>query len=299
LIDIDDEKKLRGFYEKRMAAEVPADGLGDEWKGYVVRISGGNDKQGFPMMQGVLTNGRVRLLLRAGHPCYRPRRTGERRRKSVRGCIVDSNLSVLNLVILKKGEGEIPGLTDSTVPRMRGPKRASKIRKLFNLTHKKDDVRQYVVRRPLPEKEGKKARSKAPKIQRLVTPLVLQRKRHRLALKKRRATKKRDDAAEYQKLLAQRLKEAKERKLERRRSASHSKSSVSRESQSSGTGAPAAPKPKVAKPKAPKAAAKPAPAAAAKAPAKPATKSAAAAKAPAKPGKSAGKPKPKPSGGKK
>lgn len=67
------------------------------------RISGGNDKQGFPMKQGVLTNQRVRLLLAKGHSCYRPRRTGERRRKSVRGCIVDANLSVLSLVIIKKG----------------------------------------------------------------------------------------------------------------------------------------------------------------------------------------------------
>jgi len=73
------------------------------FQGYVVRISGGNDKQGFPMKQGVLTTGRVRLLLSAGHSCYRPRRDGERRRKSVRGCIVDANLSVLNLVIVRKG----------------------------------------------------------------------------------------------------------------------------------------------------------------------------------------------------
>ena len=51
------------------------------------------------------------------------------------------------------GEGEIAGLTDSTVPRRLGPKRASKIRRLFNLS-KQDDVRQYVVRRPLAEKEG-------------------------------------------------------------------------------------------------------------------------------------------------
>lgn len=72
-------------------------------QGYVVRISGGNDKQGFPMKQGILTTGRVRLLLSAGHSCYRPRRDGERRRKSVRGCIVDAQLSVLNLVIIKKG----------------------------------------------------------------------------------------------------------------------------------------------------------------------------------------------------
>jgi len=235
LIEVDDEKKLRPFYEKRMAQEVSAECLGDEWKGYLVRISGGNDKQGFPMKQGILTNGRVRLLLSTGHSCYRPRRTGERRRKSVRGCIVDANLSVLNLVIIKKGEQEIPGLTDTTVPRRLGPKRASKIRKLFNLK-KEDDVRQYVVRRPLPVKEGKKPQTKAPKIQRLVTPLVLQRKRHRLALKRRRATKKREEAAEYQKLLAQRLKEAKERKLERRRTASHSKSSVTRTDSTSSAG---------------------------------------------------------------
>lgn len=32
LIEVDDERKLRTFYEKRMATEVPADPLGDEWK---------------------------------------------------------------------------------------------------------------------------------------------------------------------------------------------------------------------------------------------------------------------------
>lgn len=70
----------------------------------MLKISGGNDKQGFPMKQGVLSNVRVRLLLSKGHSCYRPRRDGERKRKSVRGCIVDSNLSVLSLVVVKKGE---------------------------------------------------------------------------------------------------------------------------------------------------------------------------------------------------
>ncbi|MCP5656088.1 hypothetical protein NL311_27140, partial [Klebsiella pneumoniae] len=187
-----DEHKLRIFYEKRMGAEVEADQLGDEWKGYVLRVAGGNDKQGFPMKQGVLTNSRVRLLMSKGHSCYRPRRDGERKRKSVRGCIVDANLSVLALVIVRKGAQEIPGLTDGNVPRRLGPKRASKIRKLFNLS-KEDDVRRYVVKRVLPAKEGKenaKPRHKAPKIQRLVTPVVLQRRRHRLALKKKRLAKR-------------------------------------------------------------------------------------------------------------
>merc|ERR1712108_101310 len=152
------------------------------------------------MKQGILTNGRVRLLLKEGHTCYRPRKDGERKRKSVRGCIVDGNLAVLSMAIVKKGDEEIPGLTDNTIPRRLGPKRASKIRKLFNLT-KEDDVRQYVIKRPLPVKDGKKQKFAAPKIQRLVTPVMLQRKRHRLALKRRRSEKNRMASAEYAKEL--------------------------------------------------------------------------------------------------
>jgi small subunit ribosomal protein S6e len=56
----------RPFFDKRMAQEVPADSLGAEWKGYVLRITGGNDKQGFPMVQGIMQNKRVRLLLSKG-----------------------------------------------------------------------------------------------------------------------------------------------------------------------------------------------------------------------------------------
>ncbi|URE37893.1 VQ motif [Musa troglodytarum] len=70
-------------------------------------------------------------------------RDGGRRRKSVRGCIVSPDLSVRNLVIVNKGENDLPGLTD--------------------------------VERP-----GAKKCSKAPKIQRLVTPLTLQRRRREL-----------------------------------------------------------------------------------------------------------------------
>ena len=56
----------RQFYDKRLAQEVVGDHLGDEFKGYVFKIMGGCDKQGFPMKQGVLTQGRVRLLMHRG-----------------------------------------------------------------------------------------------------------------------------------------------------------------------------------------------------------------------------------------
>ncbi|XP_042859598.1 40S ribosomal protein S6-like [Penaeus japonicus] len=231
LFEFDDDKKLRVFFEKRMGHEVEADSLGEEWKGYVLRIAGGNDKQGFPMKQGVLTNERVRLLLSKGHSCYRPRREGERKRKSVRGCIVDNSLSVLCVVIVKKGEGEIPGLTDRSIPRRLGPKRASKIRKLFNLG-KEDDVRQYVIKRPLSGKDGKKPKYKAPKIQRLITPTVLQRKRFKRAQKRARFAKNKEEKTEFAKLLAMRQKEAREKRAEeiRRRRSSMRDSKASEKS---------------------------------------------------------------------
>merc|ERR1711862_767519 len=105
--EVDDDKKLLPFYDKRMATEVSGDSLGEEFKVYVFRITGGNDKQGFPMKQGVLVNHRVRLLLKKGSSCFRERRAGSRKRKSVRGCVVGPDLSVLMLVLLKKGEAEI------------------------------------------------------------------------------------------------------------------------------------------------------------------------------------------------
>ena len=219
----------RIFYEKKISQEVPADSIGDEWKGYVFRVTGGNDKQGFPMKQGVLLPHRVKLLLADGHSCYRPRRTGERKRKSIRGCIIGPDIAVLSVVIVKKGDEEIAGLTDEVLPKRLGPKRATKIRKFFNLG-KEDDVRKYVVRREVTsKKENAKPYTKAwvydsifqlypmvltcyrirPKIQRLVTPSRLQRRRHLNSIKKRRIERQKEEKVEYDALLAKRVAEKK------------------------------------------------------------------------------------------
>merc|ERR1711865_619923 len=191
--------------------------MGDEFKGYVFKILGGQDKQGFSMHQGVLTTDRVKLMMNKGDQGCRGygMRKGERYRKSVRGCIISHQTAVLHMVIVKKGDAEIEGLTDKLIPRRLGPKRASKIRKLFALT-KDDDVRKYVIRREVPAKsEDKKPSSKAPKIQRLVTPITLQRKRHRMSVKKSRQQKTKAEAGLYQKLLSQRQKEQREKRAEK------------------------------------------------------------------------------------
>ncbi|MXQ86005.1 hypothetical protein E5288_WYG010285 [Bos mutus] len=61
---------------------------------------------------------------------------------------------------------------------------------------------------------GEKPRTKAPNIQHLLTPRVLQHKRRRIALKKQHTKKNKEEAAEYAKLLAKRMKEAKEKRQE-------------------------------------------------------------------------------------
>jgi len=219
VMEVDDEKRLIQMYDKRIAQEVDGTVLGDEYEGYVFRISGGNDKQGFPMRQGILTNTRVSILCGKGQKGYRQRRAGERKRKSLRGCIVGHDIAVLNLVVVKSGPATIAGLTDDTVPRRLGPKRANNIRKLFNLS-KEDDVRQYVISRTFTNKKGREVR-KAPKIQRLITPIMLQRKRALKAFKMSSILRNKEEAATYKKLIAQRQaqqKDARRTLMSKRRS---------------------------------------------------------------------------------
>jgi small subunit ribosomal protein S6e len=204
--EVDEDKINRHFHDRRMGSDVDGKVLGPEFEGYILRITGGNDKQGFSMKQGVLVNGRVRILMKERIQSYRPKRTGERKRKSVRGCITGPDLCVLSLKVLEKGAGEIAGLTDDQKPRRLGPKRVGKIRKAFAL-RKKDDVTKYIVRREI--KKGDKTFYKAPCVQRLITDKRLRRKSENKKGKiaKWKATK--EAHIKYEKLLSKYLKEKK------------------------------------------------------------------------------------------
>jgi len=111
----------------------------------------------------------------------------------------------MHLIVVKKGTQEIAGLTDEVKPRRLGPKRASNIRKLFNLS-KEDDVRKYVIRR-----EAGKTK-KAPKIQRLITPLRLQRKRQLRNDKVRGVLATKEARAAYEKRMVEYKHEQKAKK---------------------------------------------------------------------------------------
>jgi small subunit ribosomal protein S6e len=213
VIEIEDDAKLRAFYEKRISHEVDGGVLGEDFKGYVFKITGGSDKQGFPMRQGVLTSGRVKLLFQEHSGAFHPKHKGERKKRTTRGCIISPEVSAVNLIIIKKGDKEIAGLTDVFKPRRLGPRRANHIRKMFNL-EKADDVRKYVVKSEKKTHKGTKTVQKGPKIQRLITPLRLQHKREYVRSLRQRYEKSRLEAKEYGALLVQRQKEQKDARYE-------------------------------------------------------------------------------------
>ena len=84
------------------------------------------------MKQGVATKNKLKLLLAKGSVGYFCRREGVRVKKSIRGCILGPEIAAINLILVRKGETELKGLTDVKKDLRLGPKRANKIRKLFN-----------------------------------------------------------------------------------------------------------------------------------------------------------------------
>jgi len=216
VLDIDDDKINRHFNDKRMGTDVDGSVLSNtkmannaispDMKGYTLRITGGNDKQGFTMKQGILVNGRVKILMKGRVSLYRPRCSGERKRKSARGCICGPDLSVIALRVLVKGDKDVAGLTDAERPRRLGPKKVGAIRQAFVL-RKKDDVTKYVVRRAI--LKGDKTFYKSPKVQRLVTEKRVRRKIVNNRQRKEGWKRTKDAHQAYEKLLSKYLKEKK------------------------------------------------------------------------------------------
>lgn len=106
--DIKDEKAKR-FVGKKIGEEVDGSVLG--LAGYKLSITGGSDKGGFPMKKGVGGKAASRILMKGGVG-YRPRRD-VRKRKRVRGEVIDGDIVQINTKIIsrgKKGIEELLGL---------------------------------------------------------------------------------------------------------------------------------------------------------------------------------------------
>jgi small subunit ribosomal protein S6e len=85
------------------------DGIFVGLPGYKLMITGGSDKDGFPMRKD-LPSPRRRKVLLAGGIGFKPVMGGERRRKTIRGNTVSPDTSQLNMKVTQQGSKSIEDL---------------------------------------------------------------------------------------------------------------------------------------------------------------------------------------------
>lgn len=95
------EDKAAGFFGKKIGEGF--DGGLAGLPGYTLKITGGSDKDGFPMRPEVPGQARKKLLL-SGGPGLRIHRKGERRVKAVVGNTVSARTAQLNAKVVQYGE---------------------------------------------------------------------------------------------------------------------------------------------------------------------------------------------------
>jgi small subunit ribosomal protein S6e len=85
---------------KKINDEV--DGIFVSLPGYKLQITGGTDKDGFPMRHDIPGSIRRRLLLSKGVG-FKPTENGKRQKKSVRGNTINQDIVQVNMKVVKPG----------------------------------------------------------------------------------------------------------------------------------------------------------------------------------------------------
>ena len=103
LIEID-EKKFR-FDGMKIGETIKGGLIG--FPNYEFKITGGSDASGFPMRKDVHGPVKKRILVSKKGIGYKPKRKGEKKRRTVRGNEITFDMTLINLKVLKYGETEL------------------------------------------------------------------------------------------------------------------------------------------------------------------------------------------------
>lgn len=98
------EQESQVFLNKKVKENVSGNTFG--FKNYEFQITGGSDKDGFPMRFDLPGIGRKRILLSDG-PCVKIKRKGMRKRKTVRGNTISLDIKQININVIKEGDKKL------------------------------------------------------------------------------------------------------------------------------------------------------------------------------------------------
>lgn len=105
------EVEAKGLIGLKIGDEIDASSVG--LKGYKLKITGGSDKNGFPMKRDVEGPRRIRTLVSGGLG-FKPQRDGQRRRKTIRGNTISDDIVQINAIVTKKGSKSLDELLGAT-----------------------------------------------------------------------------------------------------------------------------------------------------------------------------------------
>jgi small subunit ribosomal protein S6e len=92
------------FINKKIKDKVSGNTLG--FKNYEFEITGGSDKDGFPMRFDLPGTARKKLLLSKG-PGVKIKRKGMRKRKTLRGNVIAQDIKQININVVKEGDKKL------------------------------------------------------------------------------------------------------------------------------------------------------------------------------------------------
>ncbi len=101
---IEKDQKDAPVLGKLIGEDISGDSLG--LAGYSLQITGGSDKDGFPMRRD-LPGPRRKALMLSGGVGFHPMRPGMRKKKTVRGNAISPDILQLNLKIVQRGPKSI------------------------------------------------------------------------------------------------------------------------------------------------------------------------------------------------
>ena len=112
-ICINEPKTKKSWQIEKEAPALIGLKIGEKFEGFFIglsgltlQITGGSDKDGFPMRYDLIGSSRKKALL-SGMPGFRPKVKGLRKRKYIRGNTISADIVQVNCKVVE-GEGDIP-----------------------------------------------------------------------------------------------------------------------------------------------------------------------------------------------
>ena len=156
------------FLNKKIKDKI--NGNDFSFKDYEFEITGGSDKEGFPMRYDVEGLARRRIFVTKGMIGARINKKGLRIKKAVRGNTISQFTSQINLKVIKSGQKNLDEIFVKAVKEEKPAKKPKEIKKEKIAEEKPKEIKEIKKEEPKIEKKEIKEEKKVEKVEKVKEP---------------------------------------------------------------------------------------------------------------------------------